>query len=118
MPRHYTGKEYTGLRRVTQKNGDIYVYQRVTRYDREQRKTVTVSNKLLGKLDPVSQQIVPTRPRKVNNKGKRSPKLNLKHWLEARSLIQILDWFGCIEQTSVTTPRSVQRWSTESVQRD
>lgn len=44
--------------------------------------------------------------------------LNLKRWIEARSLIQILDWFDCIEQTTVKTPKGCVRWSTESVKRD
>ena len=42
----------------------------------------------------------------------------LKNWLEARSLIQILDWFDCVQTTEVKTPRGTMRWSTESVKRD
>jgi hypothetical protein len=43
---------------------------------------------------------------------------NLKNWLNQRSLTQILDWFDCIETTTVQTPMSTHRWSTESVTRD
>mgnify|MGYP001163330100 FL=1 len=42
----------------------------------------------------------------------------LDKWLEQRSLVQILDWFDCIETTTVQTAMSDYRWSTESVARD
>ena len=42
----------------------------------------------------------------------------LDKWLEQRSLVQILDWFDCIETTTVQTAMSNYRWSTESVARD
>ena len=44
--------------------------------------------------------------------------VSLKKWLEARSLIQVLEWFDCVKTTSVMTPRGMRRWSTESVKRD
>ena len=43
---------------------------------------------------------------------------SLKRWLEAHSLVQILEWFDCVETTTVQTPRGAQRWSTESIRRD
>jgi len=42
----------------------------------------------------------------------------LKNWLEQRSLVQILEWFDCIETTNVQTAMGTYRWSTESVARD
>jgi len=42
----------------------------------------------------------------------------LDKWLEQRSLTQILDWFDCIETTTIQTAMSDYRWSTESVARD
>ncbi len=42
----------------------------------------------------------------------------LDHWLAQRSLAQILDWFDCIETTTVQTAMGSNRWSTESVARD
>lgn len=44
--------------------------------------------------------------------------LGLKRWLEQRSLAQILDWFDCIEETTVETPVARSRWTTESTERD
>jgi transposase len=42
----------------------------------------------------------------------------LSHWLKDHSLLQIMDWFDCIETTTVQTANSKIRWSTESVSRD
>lgn len=44
--------------------------------------------------------------------------LGLKRWLEQRSLGQILDWFDCVEETTVQTKAGKIRWSTESTERD
>ena len=43
---------------------------------------------------------------------------SLKNWLEQRSLAQILDWYDCIETTTVATAAGMKRWTTESVARD
>ena len=42
----------------------------------------------------------------------------LLNWLENRSLAQILDWFDCIEETTVAGKAGEIRWKTESVERD
>jgi hypothetical protein len=42
----------------------------------------------------------------------------LDKWLKQRSLVQILDWFDCIETTNVQTTMGNYRWATESVTRD
>lgn len=42
----------------------------------------------------------------------------LAKWLDQRSLAQILEWFDCIETTTVQTTMAKHRWSTESVTRD
>ena len=61
MPRQYTGNIHTGTRRIRRPNGDIYVYERVTQYDRKTQKTKTLKNTLLGILDPETGEIRPTR---------------------------------------------------------
>lgn len=75
MSRTYTGKIHVGQRRVTRANGDVYVYERHTQYDRETQKTVTLKNKLLGKLDPETGEIVPTRPKSRSKKEALSVKI-------------------------------------------
>ena len=76
MSRTYTGKIHVGQRRVTRANGDVYVYERHTQYDRETQKTVTLKNKLLGKLDPETGEIVPTRPK---SKSKKEASASIEH---------------------------------------
>ena len=76
MSRTYTGKIHVGQRRVTRANGDVYVYERHTQYDRETQKTVTLKNKLLGKLDPETGEIVPTRPK---SRSKKEASASIEH---------------------------------------
>lgn len=49
MGRKYTGRAIRRRAEVRQKNGDIYVYDRIYQYDREKKKTVVVYNKLIEK---------------------------------------------------------------------
>ena len=53
MPRKFQGKIHVGRRVQRQKNGDIYVLERTTRYDRATKKTVTVGQKLLVSITQV-----------------------------------------------------------------
>lgn len=59
MGRQYTGKQITRTAEVKQKNGDVYVYERVYQYDRDKKKTVIVSNRLIGKRRAGETEIVP-----------------------------------------------------------
>lgn len=56
----------------------------------------------------------------IENKSQKQINLekSLKTWLEQRSLAQILDWFDCLETTTVRTEFGIKRWTTESVSRD
>jgi transposase len=42
----------------------------------------------------------------------------LKSWIQQRSLAQILDWFDCVDTTTVNTEAGKRRWTTETVERD
>jgi hypothetical protein len=57
-----------------------------------------------------------------NEAGKTKALVDLENkldkWLAQRSLAQVLDWFDCIETTTVKTTMGNHRWSTESVARD
>ena len=63
MSRQYMDKVHVGRRIQRQKNGDIYVLERTTKYDPKTKKTITIGQKLLGKIKPGSNEIVPTRPK-------------------------------------------------------
>ena len=47
-----------------QKNGDIYVIQRITQYDPEKKYNKVLSSTLIGKIIKGEGEIVPTRPRR------------------------------------------------------
>ena len=70
MSRHFTGKQSVGTRKITRPNGDVYVYERTTQYDQKTKKTVTLHNRLLGKIDAKTGELVPTRPKKKKKSDK------------------------------------------------
>ena len=51
-------------------------------------------------------------------KSEKSKAEKLLSWLDNRSLAQILDWFDCIEETTVASKAGEIRWKTESIERD
>ena len=64
MGRELTGKKHVGEVRIRRKNGDIYVYERITAYDPATRKTFTEKKTLKGKILAGSEVMTPTRPKK------------------------------------------------------
>lgn len=69
MGRPFTGRRHVGERRETRPNGDVYVYERVTEYDPETKRTKTVSTRLLGKIPAGSTEMIPTRPKRRKTVG-------------------------------------------------
>ena len=39
-------------------------------------------------------------------------------WLDQHSLIQILDWFRCVDYVAATGNDSASKWTTETTKRD
>ncbi len=64
MSKQFSGKNHVGERREKRPNGDIYVYERITAYDKEKKRSYTVSQKLKGKIKSGTKEIIPTRPKK------------------------------------------------------
>lgn len=64
MPAKPSGKIKTGIIRVTQENGDIYVYERQTLYDPDKHYNVSKGSKLIGKISKGKTEIEPTRPKR------------------------------------------------------
>ena len=75
MGRKFQGKLHVGRRVQRQKNGDIYVLERTTRYDRATKKTVTVAQRLLGKIVAGTTEMVPARAKRPDGSGKRAAAL-------------------------------------------
>ncbi len=94
MGRPYTGKIHVGTRREVRANGDIYVFERLTRYNPEKRRTETISTTLLGKIPAGEQEMVPTRPR-AKPEAAPSPQETPETARSAHfGLERILDWIG------------------------
>lgn len=62
MGRELTGQTHVGKVYVRQKNGDIYVYERITAYGPVTKKTVAQQKTLKGKILAGTDVLVPTRP--------------------------------------------------------
>jgi hypothetical protein len=89
MPKPITGKTHVGERREKRPNGDIYVYERITAYSEETRKTYTVRQTLKGKIKAGTQELMPTRPKKQRGE--------VGHVVATRrhtGLTDILEWVG------------------------
>ncbi len=89
MSKPVTGKTHVGERRERRPNGDIYLYERVTAYNEQARRTYTVSQKLKGKIKSGTQEIITTRPKKRKGEGVEAGAV-CKH----SGLTDILEWVG------------------------
>ena len=70
MGRKASGKERTDIIRKKQKNGSVYVYQRVSIYNPEKGYYVSKGQTLIGKETPGSDEIQPTRPKSPDGSRK------------------------------------------------
>ena len=89
MGRELTGKKHVGEVRIRQKNGNIYVYERVTAYDPVRKKTFTEKKTLKGKILAGSDVLVPTRPKKTANVDKQT---SVSAHRTRVGMTEILDW--------------------------
>ena len=64
MPRKASGAVKVGIVREKQKNGDIYIYERKTKYDPIKGYSITIAKTLTGKIVNGSDKIVDTRPKR------------------------------------------------------
>ena len=94
MPRPYKGEIHIGKRTRTQKNGDTYVFERRTKYNRRTQKTETVGLKLIGKIKKGTTEMVPTRPKKPAGSKKAVAVRDAKAARQRTGLTDILEWLG------------------------
>ena len=64
MPRKASGAINVGIIRERQKNGDIYIYERKTKYDPNKKYSDTISKVLIGKIVNGTDEIVDTTPKR------------------------------------------------------
>lgn len=72
---------------------------------------------LIGKVREIKELLANWLVEK-EKKSEKSKAEKLLSWLDNRSLAQILDWFDCIEETTVASKAGEIRWKTESIERD
>ena len=72
---------------------------------------------LIGKVREIKELSAKCRVEK-KHKAEKDKAEKLLSCLENRSLAKILDWFDCIEETTVAGKTGEIRWKTESVDRD
>lgn len=93
MAKPITGKITTSTWRQKRKNGDIYVWERKTKYVPETRKTKEISRKLLGKIPSgsIDGKIVPTRPKRPK---KERPNCSSCAARQHIGVSKLLSWVG------------------------
>ena len=64
MPRKASLVPKTSRINVKRNNGDIYVYERITKYNPQKHFNEVVSSQLIGKIPAGSTEVAPTRPRR------------------------------------------------------
>jgi len=90
MRKRISGKTHVGERRERRPNGDIYIYERITAYNQKTHRSYTVSQKLKGKIKSGTQEMGPTRPKKI--KSDKSMVLGAQRM--HTGLTDILEWVG------------------------
>ena len=100
MGRTRTGKTHNGQVRVTQKNGDVYVYERVTAYNPDTMKTYTVKKTLIGKIPFGQNEMISTRPKKKSLKGPPDVETIVQASRTRVGATDILKWIG--EESGIT----------------
>ena len=96
MPAKPSGKIKTSIIHKPQKNGDIYVLERKTKYDPEKKYTRVLSTKLISKIPKGSEIPVPTRPkrRKTNDSVEKSEIVSAKRMHVG--MMDIIDHIGTV----------------------
>lgn len=69
----------------------------------------------MGKIKEIKESLASALAEKVS-KAEQEMRKKLLTWLENRSLAQILDWFDCVEETTVAGKAGEIRWRTETVE--
>ena len=81
MPRKASGKLRIDRIERPQSNGDIYIYEVVSKYNPEKKYNQQVSSKLLGKIPAGADKMVATRPRKQKAAIAVLPDALLEPWI-------------------------------------
>jgi len=93
MPRKRSGEIKTSIVRQTQKNGDIYVYERQVIYDPDTKNNKILHSKLIGKIPKGADKMVPTRPKRTKEE-KKADDCTISASRNRVGMMQIIDHIG------------------------
>lgn len=94
MGRKFRDIETTGQWKRRKKNGDVYVYESTYKYDPQTRKNRRISSRLVGKIRPGTDEIVPTREKQPKAPERTCADCPLEADRLRMSLTDILEWAG------------------------
>jgi len=93
MPRKRSGEIKTVTVRQTQKNGDVYVYERQVVYSSDTKNNTILHSKLIGKISKDTDEMVPTRPKRTK-KEKEADNFRIVASKNRVGMMQIIDHIG------------------------
>ncbi len=96
MPAEPSGEIKTSTVRVRQKNGDIYILERKTIYNREKKYNQVLSSKLVGKIPKGEENPVPTRPKAGKGRKKQDNSSKLSAERKHVGMMDIIDHIGTV----------------------
>lgn len=74
-----------------QKNGDIYVIERQTRYDPEKKYNIVLSSRIIGKIPKGETSVVPTRPKRSSREKVSVSNISLPPIKASRKKVGMMD---------------------------
>jgi len=94
MPAKASGEIKKVTVNVTQKNGDIYVYERNVQYLPEDKKTVIHSSRLIGKIPKGSKKMIKTRPKRPSGSKRQEENEKLTASRNRIGMMKIVEHMG------------------------
>jgi transposase len=91
-----SGAVKTSTVRCTQKNGDIYVFERQTVYEPEKKQTKILGSKLLSKIPKGSEVEVPTRPKRRLYENESENSARIRATRKRVGMMRIIDHIGTV----------------------
>jgi transposase len=90
------GEVKTRIVKNTQKNGDIYVFERQTVYDPDKKYNKVINSKLLSKIPKGSEKPVPTRPKKPDFDKESKTSGGIVASRDRIGMMEIIDHIGTV----------------------
>lgn len=100
MPAKASGEIKIRTVHQTQKNGDIYVIERQTRYDPVKKYNVVISSRIIGKIPKGQKTVVPTRPKRSHGEKVSDSPASAPLISAARKKVGMMDIIEHIGRTS------------------